>query len=147
MIRRPPRSTLFPYTTLFRSTARRRLLIRDLHALLDGRLLLVRGDDARGGDDVRLGLGLGGRELEVDDEVVVQDAERDAASRAGDRQVDVIAVAGGSPGRHPDWGYVAGAGPVGDSRADRRVGAGGGTGGADEALTILLKAGVAEARA
>src|SRR2546422_3973583 len=25
MIRRPPRSTLFPYTTLFRSTARRRL--------------------------------------------------------------------------------------------------------------------------
>src|SRR2546427_7269192 len=67
MIRRPPRSTLFPYTTLFRSllelnggcAARRRLLIRDLHALLDGRLLLVRGDDARGGDDVRLGLGLG----------------------------------------------------------------------------------------
>src|SRR2546422_7857810 len=26
MIRRPPRSTLFPYTTLFRSLARRRLL-------------------------------------------------------------------------------------------------------------------------
>src|SRR3712207_7503798 len=26
MIRRPPRSTLFPYTTLFRSTLRRRLI-------------------------------------------------------------------------------------------------------------------------
>src|SRR3712207_7436250 len=30
MIRRPPRSTLFPYTTLFRSVSRRRA--RDLHA-------------------------------------------------------------------------------------------------------------------
>src|SRR5207302_4027690 len=28
MIRRPPRSTLFPYTTLFRSGARRRFLAR-----------------------------------------------------------------------------------------------------------------------
>src|SRR5256885_16287676 len=27
MIRRPPRSTLFPYTTLFRSVAHRRLLV------------------------------------------------------------------------------------------------------------------------
>src|SRR3712207_9286772 len=27
MIRRPPRSTLFPYTTLFRSDSRRRLLL------------------------------------------------------------------------------------------------------------------------
>src|SRR2546430_13652213 len=36
MIRRPPRSTLFPYTTLFRSTADRRELLLDkdrLHAL------------------------------------------------------------------------------------------------------------------
>src|SRR5690349_23343952 len=29
MIRRPPTSTLFPYTTLFRSLDRRRLLLRD----------------------------------------------------------------------------------------------------------------------
>src|SRR6266496_6011008 len=29
MIRRPPRSTLFPYTTLFRSTPRRRRASRD----------------------------------------------------------------------------------------------------------------------
>src|SRR5256885_10301505 len=31
MIRRPPRSTLFPYTTLFRSRRRRRCLILDKH--------------------------------------------------------------------------------------------------------------------
>src|SRR3712207_7905142 len=30
MIRRPPRSTLFPYTTLFRSRGRRREDVRDL---------------------------------------------------------------------------------------------------------------------
>src|SRR5207248_4179112 len=71
------------------------LLVRNLDALLDGRLLLVRGDDARGGDDVGLGLGLGGRELEVDDEVVAEDAEREAASRARHRQVDVVAVGRG----------------------------------------------------
>src|SRR2546422_6238954 len=33
MIRRPPRSTLFPYTTLFRSQARQR---PGIHGLLDG---------------------------------------------------------------------------------------------------------------
>src|SRR3712207_8487508 len=31
MIRRPPRSTLFPYTTLFRSVAEDRAVRRDLH--------------------------------------------------------------------------------------------------------------------
>src|SRR5437588_3223909 len=30
MIRRPPRSTLFPYTTLFRSTAQRRVAARTM---------------------------------------------------------------------------------------------------------------------
>src|SRR3989441_3063998 len=39
MIRRPPRSTLFPYTTLFRS---RRALVQEL----------VREDDAREAEDV-----------------------------------------------------------------------------------------------
>src|SRR5260370_9413849 len=33
MIRRPPRSTLFPYTTLFRSVRLRRLLCRTLPAV------------------------------------------------------------------------------------------------------------------
>src|SRR3712207_9420085 len=38
MIRRPPRSTLFPYTTLFRSASRRRdlLLLGQRHHLLVG---------------------------------------------------------------------------------------------------------------
>src|SRR3989442_10477052 len=34
MIRRPPRSTLFPYTTLFRSPAARRVVLDRLPALL-----------------------------------------------------------------------------------------------------------------
>src|SRR5438067_8796983 len=51
MIRRPPRSTLFPYTTLFRSrTARRRAgpgdhdRPRREHAEHPGRVAVVRGD-------------------------------------------------------------------------------------------------------
>src|SRR2546427_4585225 len=43
MIRRPPRSTLFPYTTLFRSTAER------LDALPDVDVVVA----ARGGQDLR----------------------------------------------------------------------------------------------
>src|SRR5256885_5854348 len=43
MIRRPPRSTLFPYTTLFRSLARlRQLLCREPQPLGGDRLLRVR---------------------------------------------------------------------------------------------------------
>src|SRR3712207_9256546 len=42
MIRRPPRSTLFPYTTLFRSVPRDRVLERDLdrarRAIEEGRV-------------------------------------------------------------------------------------------------------------
>src|SRR2546422_6073309 len=58
MIRRPPRSTLFPYTTLFRSHSRGLdellcLATRGLHqlALLVGRLL-----QGRGADRLRLGI-------------------------------------------------------------------------------------------
>src|SRR2546426_8469931 len=40
MIRRPPRSTLFPYTTLFRSSMRACELVRDRERLL-GRVTLV----------------------------------------------------------------------------------------------------------
>src|SRR2546427_6819688 len=50
MIRRPPRSTLFPYTTLFRSRHR------------DGQLPIHRADRRfRGGAPPRAGDGLGGR--------------------------------------------------------------------------------------
>src|SRR3712207_7974525 len=49
MIRRPPRSTLFPYTTLFRSLSRREEGLREhLAELLPGR------EDRRGGRE-RLG--------------------------------------------------------------------------------------------
>src|SRR4051794_41606848 len=45
MIRRPPRSTLFPYTTLFRSLARRRAVLLKVggHAVRGGRGLLLSG--------------------------------------------------------------------------------------------------------
>src|SRR3712207_7749231 len=46
MIRRPPRSTLFPYTTLFRSRRRRAVVGRASAALLD-RHLRQGGVDAR----------------------------------------------------------------------------------------------------
>src|SRR4051812_49471375 len=39
MIRRPPRSPLFPYTTLFRSRHGQRLALRDLARARDGDLL------------------------------------------------------------------------------------------------------------
>src|SRR3989449_6852973 len=45
MIRRPPRSTLFPYTTLFRS-----LEIKNLHATVEGREIL-------GGVDLAVNVG------------------------------------------------------------------------------------------
>src|SRR3712207_7438968 len=53
MIRRPPRSTLFPYTTLFRSTA------AAIGTTIAGR---VRGASAAGSDQIKIGLiGCGGR--------------------------------------------------------------------------------------
>src|SRR3712207_9050751 len=50
MIRRPPRSTLFPYTTLFRSSPRDRVVVRrpvDLVCPRDGR----EGEQGEAGDD------------------------------------------------------------------------------------------------
>src|SRR2546426_8080999 len=51
MIRRPPRSTLFPYTTLFRSLRRIGLLIDVLEHGADRR------DASPGGDEGRYGVG------------------------------------------------------------------------------------------
>src|SRR3712207_8355442 len=45
MIRRPPRSTLFPYTTLFRSRRTRR--IRILHRVGERREIIVAGHERR----------------------------------------------------------------------------------------------------
>src|SRR2546422_4809691 len=44
MIRRPPRSTLFPYTTLFRSLHGRPLVTLKLATTLDGRIAAAGGD-------------------------------------------------------------------------------------------------------
>src|SRR2546422_6195987 len=46
MIRRPPRSTLFPYTTLFRSARRDRVARGAVNRLLTARLELVQLDFA-----------------------------------------------------------------------------------------------------
>src|SRR6266545_3408079 len=51
MIRRPPRSTLFPYTTLFRSRRARPRLVRRLDRLLPDRALARRS--RRGGPFTR----------------------------------------------------------------------------------------------
>src|SRR2546430_8461315 len=56
MIRRPPRSTLFPYTTLFRSTERHRVLVllqADV-ALGIAAIVRVRGELARDRKSTRL---------------------------------------------------------------------------------------------
>src|SRR5690348_17762451 len=54
MMRRPPRSTLFPYTTLFRSTFRSARRMQDARAaaaaamLPDGRVLITGGSGSSG---------------------------------------------------------------------------------------------------
>src|SRR2546422_6384833 len=48
MIRRPPRSTLFPYTTLFRSTPRAAAAVSQLTA--QALQVLERGDPVRAGE-------------------------------------------------------------------------------------------------
>src|SRR3712207_1763367 len=45
MIRRPPRSTLFPYTTLFRSTGHRLAVVHPAHP---HRPVVLHGGDVRG---------------------------------------------------------------------------------------------------
>src|SRR2546425_13298153 len=66
MIRRPPRSTLFPYTTLFRSDRRPDLGV--LHRVLGGLEVRLGGDDGclrrRVGELGSLVVGLGDRRSE-----------------------------------------------------------------------------------
>src|SRR5438445_2219574 len=51
MIRRPPRSTLFPYTTLFRSADHRRVLSLVLHPAGPDLFQLLRADGREGGGE------------------------------------------------------------------------------------------------
>src|SRR3712207_8628020 len=60
MIRRPPRSTLFPYTTLFRSQAGVRVLEKLPRELRQLRVTLRQGGQVREPLAHRLGGGLGG---------------------------------------------------------------------------------------
>src|SRR2546425_8835673 len=50
MIRRPPRSTLFPYTTLFRSFRFERLRVLVWNPYSRGRLGLAKPEDPKGGE-------------------------------------------------------------------------------------------------
>src|SRR5688572_31990729 len=49
MIRRPPRSTLFPYTTLFRSLGRVEQVLQVVELLLGDGLLVPLGEEVRRG--------------------------------------------------------------------------------------------------
>src|SRR3712207_8294555 len=55
MIRRPPRSTLFPYTTLFRSALAHHVAVEP------GRAERVFGDHPSRGEDDEIGIGAAGR--------------------------------------------------------------------------------------
>src|SRR5256885_7921038 len=77
MIRRPPRSPLFPYTTLFRSVRQR----------------LGQADQPRlGGDDMGmpLGAGLAGGAADIDDRARRRDQVRRRGARAEERVVGTI---------------------------------------------------------
>src|SRR5262249_29746832 len=100
----------------------RRLLIRNFRTLLDGRFLLVGRDDARRGNDLTAIFVLGRGQLEIHEVVRAEHAERDAARRAGHRQVHVVTLSRIRTRRdlHGE-GTTAGL-QVAESRADRGVG-------------------------
>src|SRR3989475_2838668 len=60
MIRRPPRSTLFPYTTLFRSLAALTDRVEPRHKVAEQHVLAVEAADPRRAAARRAGLPLGG---------------------------------------------------------------------------------------
>src|SRR2546426_12511642 len=102
MIRRPPRSTLFPYTTLFRSEVRRQLALEEARRKVPERLLaakrLVHGEPG-GAVEVQLG-----EERRVR-AVRHAAAERDPAAR---EQRERVSERGGHSslgrkGRPPPW--------------------------------------------
>src|SRR5688572_31794644 len=59
MILRPPRSTLFPYTTLFRSDEQALAALEEEAAGAGQRTLVLEGADARGGQQQRIDGGRG----------------------------------------------------------------------------------------
>src|SRR5215211_9552753 len=109
MIRRPPRSTLLPYTTLFRSARRwggRQDAGRAVDPGLPGRARAC-GGTGRAGRDGHLTLG---------GLAPVRDRDRRAARPTAAPAVGWAAVAGGVPGRLWDGRAPAGRRARGDRR-------------------------------
>src|SRR2546425_10588016 len=96
MIRRPPRSTLFPYTTLFRSHWKLRLLdVDSLESLTADECLSMAPDN--------MGNGLAYREGEWFYQEFVQTPILPAASPILYRQKGVYVVIGGAGGLGEVW--------------------------------------------
>src|SRR2546425_4695058 len=93
MIRRPPRSTLFPYTTLFRSTLHRDLLQRDQGRLRRGDLAHRDARELqahalhRAGQAVRITLEACGK---IEGQVGDVDPERSGATLVGEGQRELL---------------------------------------------------------
>src|SRR2546427_13256649 len=124
MIRRPPRSTLFPYTTLFRSLHRD----LDLLALTAQVTLHERGEDADHAMHARARVADGGPHVRGRMVRKARDAHR-AAHGLGDRLVALVLVIGPVRPEPLDArvhdarveaadGGVVGAETVGDARAE-----------------------------
>src|SRR3712207_5445695 len=104
MIRRPPRSTLFPYTTLFRSHAPRAQREHAEALVLERRAVLERVEVAPGGVELagmpdrleaqRPGVALRGGEVEIAPEAARQRLELEVRVRVGDRAHRRTDVAG-----------------------------------------------------
>src|SRR3712207_8772311 len=101
MIRRPPRSTLFPYTTLFRSRMRgeigevERGQVREVRRLREGPLREREGEHHGPEDEVEAELhgerGADGGVARVRDRVLRQEQPDDVAAARRDHAVEAIA--------------------------------------------------------
>src|SRR3712207_8502214 len=80
MIRRPPRSTLFPYTTLFRS------LLHASSVAREGEAVLLIGSPGAGKSDLVLRLIREGWRLVADDQVALQARSEEHTSELQSRQ-------------------------------------------------------------
>src|SRR3989442_7089389 len=93
MIRRPPRSTLFPYTTLFRSPESGRVVVRKVVSAHDvGRALNPAAAEGQGHGGVHMGLGYALSEKLVVDrgQILTQTFMDYAVFKAGDMPEIVV---------------------------------------------------------
>src|SRR5258708_17851540 len=105
MIRRPPRSTLFPYTTLFRSKTARVVIVDEIHAVLESRrgahlaLSLERLDHVCGRRLQRVGLSATQKPIEEVARFLVGSEKSDCTivDRGHKRRIDLEIEVPGSP--------------------------------------------------